>query len=229
MVRLGNSAAELGPKVRGFAGSLLAKARKRLMVASGGAKAAWYDGAYSGASADYLLPYSDSAYLPVWEEICSRITPGSHVLEIGCGPGQLARMLHDRGIPGSYVGFDFSPAGVALARNNLVGGEFHIADARSSDLVTDRNYDTAICTEVLEHIKEDLKVLRRVRGGAQILATVPDFDYESHVRHFASKEAVLERYGSMFESLEVSAHHHANDPGGDRGTLFLIDGIKKRA
>ncbi|GAA4994845.1 hypothetical protein GCM10023317_23800 [Actinopolymorpha pittospori] len=197
--------------------------RKKVLVARGGAPSGWYDDVYSHGHEDYVNHYSESRYLPVWEALCERIAPGSSVLEIGCGPGQLAEMMLDKGV-GSYVGFDFSPTAIELARKRLPNCRLEVADARTTDLYTSEKFDVVVATEVLEHIIDDLPVLERVPRGAIILATVPNFDYASHVRFFGTVEQVRERYGPLFESLEVATHFHAGDPDGSHGIFYLLHG-----
>lgn len=197
--------------------------RKRVLVARGGAPSGWYDEIYS-QELDYNDHYSKSRYLPVWEALCDRIGPGSSVLEIGCGPGQLAHMMRDRDLMKSYVGFDFSETAIDLARERVPGYRLEVADARSTDLYTAEKFDVAIATEVLEHILDDLMIVERIPRGTLFLGTVPNFDYTSHVRWFESAEQVRERYGSLFESLEITTHFHAGDVDGSRGTFYLLSG-----
>jgi len=203
------------------------KWRKTKLIAAGGAPADWYDDVYSDSAMDvYHAHYSASRYLPVWESICERIPKGARVLEVGCGPAQFAQMLFDQGIPGDYVGFDFSPTAIEMAKKNLPGGHVEVADARTTELFTSVAYDTVVCTEVLEHIMDDVPVLERIPKGKRVLATVPNFDYETHVRHFADAGEVRARYGSLFESLRITAHYHAGDHDGSRGIFFLLDGVR---
>lgn len=204
----------------------LNKIRRQKLVRAGGAPASWYDQRYSGAVHEYTVHYSSSRYLPVWEAISNRIKPGAHILEIGCGPAQLAHMLIDRAIPASYVGFDFSPAAIELAKKNLPGQRLEVGDARTTDLVNTLDFDVVICTEVLEHIIDDIPVLERIPNGVQVLATVPNFDYKTHVRFFADAVEVRARYGHMFSPLEITEHFFAGDHDGSRGVFFLIDGVR---
>lgn len=203
----------------------LASVRKRRLVASGGAAAGWYDDVYSGEPDEYVTHYSQSRYLPVWESICERILPGNAVLEVGCGPAQLAEMMLERGI-GGYVGFDFSPAAIVLAKKHLPAQGLEVGDARTTDLFTTVDYDTIVCTEVLEHITDDLAVVERFPKGKQVLATVPNFDYETHVRFFKDVDEVRARYGGLFEQLDVTTHFHAGDTDGSQGTFFLMNGVR---
>jgi SAM-dependent methyltransferase len=200
------------------------KVQKRRMIASGGAPASFYDHTYSDYADLYGVHYSTSKYLAVWGSICERIPQGARILEVGCGPAQFAHMVLDKGIPGDYVGFDFSPGAIEMAKKNVPGRRVEVGDARTTDLFTSVNYDTVVCTEVLEHIVDDVPVLERIPRGKHVLATVPDFDDVSHVRFFASADEVRQRYGSLFTSLKISEHYHAGDTNGSGGTFFLMDG-----
>lgn len=183
----------------------------------GGARAEWYDHIY-GTSEMYQLHYTDSRYLPIWEAICARIDNGATVVEIGCGSGQLAEMLEERRRV-AYTGFDFSNQAIAIAKSKGIAGSVEVADARTTPLLL-RPADFVICTEVLEHIQDDLTVLQRVPSGRRVIATVPDFESETHVRWFDSEAAVVQRYGHLFENLTVST---MTLPGVN-GRFFLMDG-----
>ncbi len=135
-------------------------------------------------------------------------------------------MMLDRGA-GSYVGFDFSEKAVELARERLPQYVVEVADARTTDLYTSGRYNVVVTTEVLEHITEDLEVLERVPSGTRILATVPDFPYESHVRWFDTVEQVRERYAPYFADLEITTYHHAGDTEGRHGTFYLMNGRRR--
>lgn len=146
--------------------------------------AGYYD-RYVAATEGYDWPYYKSNYYALWAVIVDRVRrDGLHrVLEIGCGPGQLAAFLLDQGLK-EYAGLDFSARSIDMAREAAPRGKFVVDDARSSSIYADVSYDAIICTEVLEHIEDDLQVIARFPEGARCLCTVPNFPYESHVRHF---------------------------------------------
>ena len=52
--------------------------------------------------------------------------------EIGCGPGHVARYLHDQGVP--MLGLDLSPEMVRWATDLNPGVEFRVGDMRALDL-----------------------------------------------------------------------------------------------
>lgn len=187
--------------------------------------AEWYDEAFSkSAHAEYSIHYTASLYYPVWRALVERIPPQARVLEIGCGPGQLAQFIADRCVC-SYVGFDFSPAAIAMARERNPALTFHLANALTTDLFHRDDYDFVICTEVMEHISADRQVLARIRPRVRCLITVPSFPYVSHVRHFTSRRAVRARYRELFLRHQVEQFRVK---GTDR-SYFLLDGIRNDA
>lgn len=216
----------IAQRAKNLVAKRIATARKKRLVASGGAPPEWYDDVYSNEPDEYVNHYSKSRYLPVWEAICERVPDHAGVLEAGCGPAQLAEMMIDRGVISNYVGFDFSPAAIVLAKKHLPGQRLEVADVYTTDLFTTANYDVIVCTEVLEHITDDLGIVERFPKGKRVLATVPNFDYETHVRFFKDSDRVRERYGHLFQTLEVTKHFHRGDPDGSHGIFFLMNGIR---
>lgn len=168
--------------------------------------AGYYDDAYA-ASEEYRLPYPRSRYYFAWTVIVDRVRRSglNRVLEIGCGPGQLAEFLVDQGVR-RYVGFDFSRVAIDMARaKNLPGARFEVDDARTSSLYEEAAGAYLVCTEVLEHVEEDVTILDRIPPGTPCVCTVPSFPYESHVRHFETADAVRRRYGAHFDGFDVLA------------------------
>jgi SAM-dependent methyltransferase len=185
--------------------------------------AAWYDSLYT-ATEDYHRPYQEVFYYFLWSVIVDRVRrAGSRrVLEIGCGPGQLAAYLLDQGVE-EFVGLDFSPRAIDMARRNAPAGRFLVGDARSSGIYTESEYDLIICTEVLEHIEDDLAVVSKFRPGVRCLCSVPNFPYESHVRFFQDDNEVRARYGSFFHSLDVMTFP---SPRAREDHFYLLDGVR---
>jgi SAM-dependent methyltransferase len=181
----------------------------------------WYDESFE--SADHWRDhYSASPWYYIWTVIVDRLqmTDTPYVLEIGCGPGQLAWFIRDRGFT-DYVGFDFSVKRIEWARATVPELRFEIADVYTTDLLESVPYNTVICTEFLEHVKGDVEVLRRVRAGARVLGTVPNFGGGSHVRCFRDADEVAERYGQCFTQLRVDTFTMPLP----RKQQFLIDGV----
>lgn len=194
---------------------------KRLGLDGRERDANWYDRTYE-ATEQYHCHYTASHYYFLWCVIVDRIKRGrsKKVFDIGCGSGQIAHFLFDRGLP-AYFGIDLSSVAIEQARARVPKFQFRAEDAFKSDLYQTLDYDTAISLEFLEHVNDELAVLSRIRPGTRFLGSVPDFPYPSHVRHFSSCSEVASRYEHLFHDFEVVEFRA---PKGNR--YFLMEGIK---
>ena len=57
------------------------------------------------------------------------ILPAARILDLGCGNGELARQLHQRGFQGTYLGLDFSAGLLAEASRDLPPEHFRFLQA----------------------------------------------------------------------------------------------------
>lgn len=183
----------------------------------------WYDSLYASSNA-YRRHYTQSGYYFLWAVISDRMRRDGlrKILEIGCGPGQFASFLVEGGID-SYAGLDFSPRAVVAARERVPSGRFEVGDARTTDIHARIEHDVVVCTEVLEHIEDDLAVVARFLPGKRCICSVPNFDHESHVRRFLDAEEVAERYGRLFHDMDVATFRSSNYID---DKFFLFDGIR---
>lgn len=104
-------------------------------------------------------------------------------LEIGCGAGDLSKMLCDHGFSG--VGLDFSPQAIEIARKNLneyiESGKYQLisGDVMDDSVIDklDHKVDFAMSMMVMEHVEDDLGFIRNisklVKKGGHILLAVP--------------------------------------------------------
>jgi SAM-dependent methyltransferase len=120
------------------------------------------------------------------------------VLEVGCGSGFLAQMLLEHH-KGDYRGFDFSQVAIrnAICRTGRPD-RFFLGDALDTRSYS-CDYDTIVCTEVLEHIDADRDVIRTWRDGTWCVCTVPNFEADGHVRYFSTSSEVAARYGDLID------------------------------
>ncbi|MBU0515019.1 MAG: class I SAM-dependent methyltransferase [Proteobacteria bacterium] len=95
----------------------------------------------------------------VKEAVAGEILAGGHVLEIGCGTGELAAMMIQRGA--TVDGFDLSPAMLAVAGKRIedegLGGRFSVRPlgVDGMDRLPDRAYDAVVATLVLSELSDD--------------------------------------------------------------------------
>src|SRR5262245_9041671 len=92
---------------------------------------------YDSAAAAYAQHLaSELAHKPLDRHLLNRFAEEMRgrglVADIGCGPGHVARYLHDRGV--TIVGIDLSPAMIECASQLNPEMDFRVGDMRSLDL-----------------------------------------------------------------------------------------------
>jgi len=170
------------------------------------------DGGYAGV---FDLPYKRSPYYPLFRVIRGTLRrhKAQRVLEVGCGTGALSHMLFDS-TRLSYQGFDFSPVAVEKAKKRTGRNDvYFVGDATSSATYANLSYDAVVCTEVLEHIEDDLLAVSHWAPGTFCVCSVPNYDADTHVRHFRSADEVARRYGALvdIEGIETRRKPFLND------------------
>jgi len=162
----------------------------------------------------------DLNHFPIWEWMLEEIEENSRVLDIGCGHGLFAKYFTDKN-GGWIIGVDFSDIVIKKARHNLPWANYPRSRFLCLD-VEDPNsdlfhlilgpppfgldYNIVIFSEILEHIKDDLALLKQVPIGKEVFLTVPNFGGEGHTRWFSSIEDVKERYREVLIIHEEFIH-----------------------
>jgi SAM-dependent methyltransferase len=130
--------------------------------------------------------------------------------DMGCGPGQVARYLHEQGIP--VCGVDLSPAMVERARHLVPGVEFQRGDMMALD-VPDGTWGGIAAFYSIIHIARDdmpqaLGELRRVlRPGGLLLLTFHIGDDTKHLEEWWDKKVSIDFF--FFRSDEMAAYLRA--------------------
>lgn len=124
------------------------------------------------------------------------LTPGK-VIDVGCGTGYLVGELARRAqrAPADFTGVDFQlEPGIA---ERVPGATFREADIEALPFA-DRQFDTVICTHVLEHVLDIGKTIAQLRRitARRLLVIVPlereyRFTFNPHVHFFPYPHSFL--------------------------------------
>lgn len=153
---------------------------------------------------DRYLTYADERGRP-FVELLTRIRPEvapATVVDLGCGPGNLTRLLTERWPDARVTGVDSSPAMVERAR--AAGVDARLGDVRDWSGTA----DVVVSNATLQWVPDHLELLPRLAATArQVFAfQVPaNFDEPSHVlREQLAAEAP---YASFTQGLARSFSH----------------------
>ncbi len=205
---------------RGLAGVTHCLRRSLGQARNWGARpAGWYDDIYR-SHPEYHKHYTQCLYYPLWSVVADRLirSGAKRILDLGCGPGQFALLLRDKGVT-EYCGLDFSATAIQAAWVLCPAFQFRTADVCQPGVLESLEYDCCLALEFLEHVEKDTEILRRLRRGSRFYATVPNFADTSHVRHFSHMQEIESRYGEYFSECCVDPHR-ANPEG---LMFFLIE------
>lgn len=189
----------------------------------------WYEDVYANAlknKTEYSKHYEQSIYYNVWKQAIQLIDSNATIFELGCGTGQFAHMMYDFGIK-IHGAVDFSSVAINAAKKLLpkIASKFYVGDLLSKATYKLCKYNTIICFEVLEHIKEDLFVLKSISPGATVIFSLPSYPYQSHVRSFPDVADIYKRY-EYTGILKINSHVKIDmDKNGEK-YIWLLKGVK---
>lgn len=176
----------------------------------------YYDQTYKD-NPKYTCEYYDSPYYELWKNCITKIDFDKNILEVGCGTGQFKQMLHKYGFSKNYLGFDFSKEAIEICNDPRC----YVGDARSIEFYLKQiPTEQIICMEVLEHLQDDIEVIRIWEKGTPFLITVPCFDDPAHVRWFNEESEIRHRYEIQYNCLRIDSIEKF-----DR--WFILTGITK--
>jgi GT2 family glycosyltransferase/tetratricopeptide (TPR) repeat protein/2-polyprenyl-3-methyl-5-hydroxy-6-metoxy-1,4-benzoquinol methylase len=150
------------------------------------------------------------------------------VLDIGCGAGRLGVAIKARQ-PAEVTGIEFVPEAARAAQGRL--DRVLTGDVEQLELdFAPESFDTVICGDVLEHVRDPLRLLRRIktwlRPDGQLIASIPNvrnhtvvrmllegsWTYESaglldqgHLRFFTRREIEKVLYRAGFQIADLQA------------------------
>jgi trans-aconitate methyltransferase len=167
--------------------------------------AAWYDEVLVEDGSPAMEPLEESPWAQVYLEISQWIDPHEEVVDLGCGTGRFLEQLYRRDHYARVTGVDWSAAALAEAGSyakprhpDAPPPKLVLQDLAEWEPEGERAGNTVFtCMEVLEHLEDDLGLVRRVPPGHRFLVSLPNFWSESHVRTFPDPRSVWQRYGGL--------------------------------
>ena len=152
--------------------------------------------------------------------LVDRLTPGTDVLDVGCGPGTITVDLAQRVAPGRVVGIDaasdvIAAAGAAATEVGVANLELATGDVYALEH-DDDSFDVVHAHQVLQHLTDPVAALREMarvcRPGGVI--AVRDVDYGAFVTFPA--DAGLDRWLDLYHRV---ARRNGAEPDAGRRLL----------
>jgi len=144
------------------------------------------------------------------DRFADRMLGAGLVCDLGCGPGQVARYLHERGV--ELCGVDLSPAMVDRARRLNSGIEFYCGDMRALE-VRDEAWSGiaafyAIVNLPPHEVEHAFREMWRVlRPDGLLLLSFHIGEEVSHVEELWGREVCLDFY--FFRTADVAGYLRA--------------------
>lgn len=161
---------------------------------------AFYDAAMTDAHEPAMLPLETSPWLELYRWASWLVTWGCPIVDLGCGTGRFAEQIRLRNNTANFTGLDFSPAAIDECRSYIPSWDdrFHVVDLRDWQPDPERLSNTVYtCLETLEHLEDDISLVRRIPVGHEFVFSVPNFGGEAHLRTFQNPSDAWERYGGL--------------------------------
>lgn len=105
-----------------------------------------------------------------------------NIVEIGCNTGNFASLLYERGIT-NYTGIDIQKDKIKIAKSLLLKMNFICCDILKNKSVLEAA-TTVAAFQCLEHIENDIEILKSIKIGTTVIISVPNSPYKGHVRWF---------------------------------------------
>jgi ubiquinone/menaquinone biosynthesis C-methylase UbiE len=105
---------------------------------------------------EYANRFNDiSAYTSSIDFFCDAINKTNpHILELGCGPGNVTRYLKNKFQKSKIIAIDLSPKMIEIARKEVTDVDFKLMDVREI-LLLERKFDSIMCSFCLPFLSKN--------------------------------------------------------------------------
>jgi len=208
LTRLTAMVPEVADRFRDGAGIPAATYAQRAGRSLGGSRRYLYD--------EQLVP----GFLGAVPGLHDRLRAGAAVLDVGCGPGQVARLVADAFPASRVTGVDVVPEAIDQAR--AAAGDRPNLDYRVGDaarLGEDARYDVVLVLDVVHDLgrpREALRGMHRALAPGGVLVMV-DISYSADLAEVAGNPGAAQAFGvSVLHCLPISLH----DGGAGLGAMW---------
>ncbi len=176
----------------------------------------WYEPLVAVEDHHFWFRARNRAIAMLVRQVTSGFSPGYRILEVGCGTGNVLRALKSACPTGTVVGMDLFQDGLQHARARLPGTLLVRGDALRPPFAG--SFAVVGMFDVLEHIEDDLGVLRSLRSliapDGALMITVPAspslwsyFDQVAlHVRRYELAELKIKLHEAGFTVEYISPY-----------------------
>lgn len=117
-------------------------------------------------------PHPKHAITNYHQFFLDNIEPTDHVVDLGCGLGELTADLGRRAL--TVIGVDLSSRSIAKAQHQYRQSNLHFIVGDITVWTPPARFDIAVLSNVLEHVRDRLQLLRSIQSYAdKILIRVP--------------------------------------------------------
>jgi len=143
------------------------------------------------------------------------------IIELGCSDGNFAELLFKNNMR-NYCGIDILKDKIDEAKKKLPKMGFFHCDI-TNNLFLLEEAKTFVSFQCLEHIENDLDILKSLNLGTNIIISVPNSPYKGHIRWFE-----LEGWKKRFSPyIDFDYECVIQNPNKPQKRSFLFRGVKK--